>query len=152
MRELLLHDLGHNLAPQTAGGHDVGLVERPDGRGRVLGQSEVCSKTSDTLDLVARIRLGVAGVATAIVLGALTEVDTASKLADNVEIDATADLSLERRAVNEGVRGEEAGTKVAVCAHLLAQLQDTLLWTHSTGAPLGTTDGTKENGISGLCC
>lgn len=152
LRELLLHDLGHGLAPQTAGGHDVGLVERPDGRSRVLGQGEVCSETSDTLDLVAGVRLSVERVAAAIVLFTVAEVDTTSKLTDNVKVDATADLRLERRAVDERVRGEETGTKVAVCAHLLAELQDALLWTYSTGAPLGTTDGTKKNGISGLCC
>lgn len=101
--ELLLHDLSHGLAPQTAGGHDVGLVERPDGRGRVLGQSEVCSETSDTLNLVAGVRLSVERVAAAVVLFTLAEVDTASKLADDVEVDATANLSLEGRAVDKGV-------------------------------------------------
>lgn len=96
LRELLLHDLGHGLAPQTAGGHDVGLVERPDGRRRVLRKCEMCGETSDALDLVARVRLGILGEAFAVVLDAVAEVDAASKLTDNVEVDATADLSLER--------------------------------------------------------
>jgi hypothetical protein len=152
LRELLLHDLGHDLAPQAAGGHHVGLVERPDGRRRVLGQREVCGETSDALDLMAVVGLGVAGVAAAVVLGALAEVNATRELADDVEVDATADFSFERRAVDEGVRGEEAGAKVAVCAHFLAESQDSLLRTHGAGAPFGTANGSEKNGIGGFGC
>ena len=151
LRELLLHDLSHDLAPQSAGGHHVGLVERPDRRGRVLGQSEVGSKTSDAFDLVAVVGLGVAGVAAAVVLCALAEVDAASELADNVEVHAAADLSLERRAIDEGLGGEETRAKVSVGAHFFAQLEDALFRTHLACTPLGTANGSEEDCIGGLC-
>jgi hypothetical protein len=151
LRELLLHDLGHDLAPQSAGGHHVGLVERPDGRGRVLGQSEVGSETGDALDLVAVVGLCVAGIAAAVVLCALAEVDAASELADDVEVHATTDLGLERRAIYERLRGKEARAKVSVGAHFFAQLENALLRSHLAGAPLGTANGSEENGIGSLC-
>jgi hypothetical protein len=151
LRELLLHDLGNDLAPQPASRHHVGLVERPDGRGRVLGQSEVGSETGDALDLVAVVGLCVAGVAAAVVFCALAKVDAASELADNVEVDATADLGLEGRAVDEGFGGEEARAEVSVGAHFFAQLEDALLRTHLAGAPLGTANGSEEDSIGGLC-
>ena len=151
LRELLLHDLRHNLAPQAAGGHHVGLVERPDGRGRVLGQSEVSSKTSDALDLVAVVGLCVASVAAAVVFCALAEVDAASELADNVEVHATTDLGLEGRAVDERLGGEETRAKVSVGAHFFAQLENALLRSHLAGAPLRTANGSEEDGIGSLC-
>jgi hypothetical protein len=112
----------------------------------------VCGETSDALDLMAVVGLGVAGVAAAVVLGALAEVNATRELADDVEVDATADFSFERRAVDEGVRGEEAGAKVAVCAHFLAESQDSLLRTHGAGAPFGTANGSEKNGIGGFGC
>jgi hypothetical protein len=151
LRELLLHDLGHDLAPQPAGRHHVGLVERPDGRGRVLRQSEVGSEAGDALDLMAVVGLCVAGVAAAVVFCALAKVDAAGKLADNVEVDAAADLGLEGRAVDEGFGGEEARAEVSVGAHFFAQLENALLRTHLAGAPLGTANGSEEDSIGGLC-
>jgi hypothetical protein len=151
LRELLLHDLSHNLAPQTAGRHHVGLVERPHRRGRVLSQSEVGSEASDALNFVAVVGLRVAGVAAAVVLCALAEVDAAGQLADNVEVDAAADLGLEGRAVDEGLGGEEARAKVSVGAHFFAQLEDALFRADLAGAPFGTANGSEEDGVGGLC-
>lgn len=135
LRVIPLHDLGDNLPPQSASGENVGLVERPDRSWRVFGKSEVCGQMSDALNLSARVRLSVHCVATSIILLALAEVDAASQFADNVEVGATADLGLERRASNERFRGEEAGTEVSKGAHFLAELQKTLLGTDSAGAP-----------------
>jgi hypothetical protein len=129
LREFLLHDLGDNLSPQSAGGEDVGLVQTPDGSWGVLGEGEVGGETGDALDLRARVGLSVHGVTRTIVLDAVAEVDTTGQFADNVDVDATADLGLERRALDERVGGEEAGSEVAECAHLLAQLQETLFGT-----------------------
>ena len=151
LRELLLHDLSHDLAPQPACRHHVGLVERPDRRGRALGQSEVGSEAGNALDLVAVVGLCVAGVAATVVLCALAEVDAASKLADNVEVDAAADLGLEGRAVDERLGGEEAGAKVSVGAHFFAQLENALLRSYLAGAPLGTANGSEEDRVGGLC-
>ena len=95
LRELLLHDLGDDLSPQSAGGEHVGLVQTPDGSWGVLGESEVGGETSDALNLMARVGLGVHGVTRTIVLGAVTEVDTTGQFADNVDVDATADFGLE---------------------------------------------------------
>lgn len=135
LRELLLHDLCDDLSPQSAGGEHVGLVQTPDrGRG-VLGEGEVGSETGDALDLRARVGLGVHGVTRTVILGAVTEVDTTGQLTDNVDVDTTADFGLERRAIDERVGGEEARSKVAECAHLLAKLQETLLGTDCASAP-----------------
>lgn len=131
----LLHNLGDNLAPQTAGSEDIGLVQTPDGQGRVVLQSEVGGETDDALDLLARVGLSVHGVSGAIVLLALTKVDTARQLADDVEVNAAADVGLERRALDQRGRSEVAGPQVAECAHFLAQLEDTLFWAHGAGAP-----------------
>jgi hypothetical protein len=129
LRELLLHDLSNDLSPQSAGGEHVGLVQTPDGSWGVLGESEVGGETGDALDLGARVGLSVHGVTRAIVLNTVTEVDTTGQFADDVDVDATADFGLERRALDERVRGEEAGSEVAECAHLLAQLEKTLFGT-----------------------
>jgi hypothetical protein len=97
------------------------------------------------------VGLGVAGIAATVVLCALAEVDAAGQLADNVEVDAAADLGLERRAVDEGLGGEEAGAQVAVGAHFFAQLEDALLRTDLAGAPFGTANGSEEDGVGGFC-
>jgi hypothetical protein len=151
LRELLLHDLSHDLAPQSASRHHVGLVERPDRRGRVLGQSEVGGEAGDALDLVAVVGLCVAGVATAVVLCALAEVDAAGELADDVEVDAAADLGLEGRAVDERLGGKETRAKVSVGAHFFAQLENALFRTHLACTPLGTANGSEEDCIGSLC-
>lgn len=101
LRELLLHDLGDDLAPKTAGSQDVGLVETPDGQGRVVLQGQVSGQTDDALDLGPRVRLCVHSESAAVVLLALAEVDTARQLADDVEVDAPADVCPQRRAFDQ---------------------------------------------------
>ena len=58
---------------------------------------------------------------------AVAKVDAARQLADDGEVGAAANLSLEGRTVNQGLGSEAAGTQVAVGAELFAQLEDALL-------------------------
>ncbi|KAI6767077.1 hypothetical protein HG531_011437 [Fusarium graminearum] len=149
VRELLLKSLVHDLSPQTAGGQHVGLVERPHFL-VTTASCEETSQTSDTLNLLSGVRLSVPGRAGAVILLALAKVDSASEFSHNDDIGTAADLGLEGRGVDEGVRGEEARSQVAVCAHLLAELQKTLLGTDSTGAPFGASNGTEEDSVGSL--
>lgn len=146
--ELVLEQLRDGLPPQTAGGQDVGLVETPDlGRG-VLRQSQVGRQTSDPLDLGLAVGLRVQGESGAVVLLAVTEVDTARQLTDNDEVGAPADFRLERGPVYEGVGSETAWPQVAVGAQLLAKGQDALLRADGRrGTPFGTANGAEENGV-----
>lgn len=100
LRELLGHDLGHDLAPQATGRKDVGLVQTPYGQRRVVLQSQVRGQAGDALDLGARVWLGVHCVPGAIVLLPFTEVDATGQLTDDVEVDAAAHLCLQWRAVD----------------------------------------------------
>lgn len=108
--ELVGHDLGEDLTPETAGGENVGLVETPDGSGRAVCEGKVSSETGDALDLGARVRLRVQSEAIAIILLAVTEVDAASQLAHDGEVGATAYLGLEGRVGYQRLRREEAGS------------------------------------------
>lgn len=168
LRELLLHNLRNNLAPQTAGSEDISLVQGPHGQGRVVLQSKVGSETDDTLDLGAGVGLSVHGVTGAVIFRALAEVNATGEFTDDVEVDAAADLLLERGALDQGGSGEVAGTQVAECAHLLTELKDTLLGADSASSPLldwneygvgmvgmggwtyRATDGTEEDGVGVL--
>lgn len=145
--KLLGHGLGDNLAPQAARGENVGLVQAPHGGGRVPRKGEVTRQAGDALDLGTGVGLGVHGVTGAVILGALAKVDAAGQLADDGEVGAAAHLGLEGRELDEGVGGEEGRSQVAVRAHLLAQLEETLLRADGAGAPFGTTDGTEDDGI-----
>lgn len=80
----------------------------------------------------------------------LAKVDSARKFPHDDNVCAAAHIGLERRVLDEGVRGKEAGPQVSVRAHLLAQLQQPLLWADGAGAPFGTANGTEQDGISVL--
>jgi hypothetical protein len=148
--ELLGHDLGDHLSPQSRCGEHIGLVEGPDWKGWVVLEGEVRSETRDTLNLWARVWLGVPGGAVTIVLLSLAKVDATGQFADDVEVDIAADLGLERRDVDEGFRGEVARSKVTIGAELLAQSEDTLLWTDLASSPFGSANGSEEDGVGGL--
>lgn len=149
IRELLLERLGHDLSPQAAGRQHVSLVERPHLLVTTASREE-SSQTSNSLNLLAGVRLGVPGRTRAVVLLALAKVDTTRELADNDDVGAAAHFGLEGGGVDEGVRGEEARSQVSVCSHLLAQLQKTLLRADSAGTPFGASDGTEEDGVGSL--
>lgn len=59
LRELGLHGLGDDLAPEAARGQHVGLVEASHGRGRAAREREVRRERRDALDLGPRARLRV---------------------------------------------------------------------------------------------
>jgi hypothetical protein len=52
--------------------------------------------------------------------------------------------------VDEGLGGEVAGSDVAICAHLLAQREDALLWPDPARPPFWTPNGAEEDCICGL--
>lgn len=149
VRELARERLLHDGAPEAARREHVGLVERPDLLVAAAAGQEA-RQARDALDLGARVGLRVPGVARAVVLLALAEVDAARELADDDEVGAAAHGRLERGRVDEGVGREEAGSQVAVRAHLLAQLQQPLLRADGAGAPFGAADGAEEDGVGGL--
>lgn len=144
LRELGRHGLRHDPAPEPARRQHVGLVQAPHGRGRVAREREVRGQSRDTLDLGARVQLGVPGHLVAGVevgLLALAEVDAARELADHRKIGAAADRGFQGRELDERVRREEARAQVPVRLHLLAQPQDPLLGTHRARAPFRPADG-----------
>ena len=98
-------------------------------------QSQVCGETGDALDLGARVRLGVEGVAAAVVFLSLAEVDTTGQFTDDVEVDATADVGSQGGTFDEGGGGKVAGTKVAEGGHFFAQFEDTLFWADGASSP-----------------
>lgn len=150
IRELAFKRLRHDLAPQTAGGQHIRLVQGPN---LLLASAtgHEASQTSNTFDLGAGVGFRVPGRAGAVVFLALAKVDAARQLADNDNVGATADLRLEGRGVNEGVRGKEAWAQVTVCSHLFAQLQKALFRSDGASAPFRAANGTEKNGIGGVC-
>lgn len=126
LRKLVGKHLGDNLAPQPASGEHVGLVQTPDLAGRVVGEGKEASQARDAFDFGARVGLRVKGETRPVVLLAVTKVDAARQLADDDKISAAADFGLERRRVDEGIRGEAARAQVTVGAQLLAQLKNAL--------------------------
>lgn len=147
--ELPLEQLGDDLAPQAAGGQDVGLVQAPDGL-LAAGDGEEAGQAADALDLLAGVGLRVPGLAVAGVLLALAKVDTARQLADDDHVGAAADVGLEGGEVDEGLGGEAAGAQVTVGSHLLAEPQETLLGADGAGAPFRAADGAEEDGVGGV--
>lgn len=149
VRKLLFKRLRHDFAPEAARRQHIGLVERPH-LGVAASPGQEPREPGHALHLGARVGLLVPRVPAAVVLVALAKVDAARELADNDKVGAAAHGRLERRGVDEGVRGKEAGAQVAVGAHLLAQAEEPLLGADGAGAPFGTADGAEEDGVGGL--
>lgn len=145
--KLLLEDLMDNFPPQTTGGEHVCLVQTPDLRRRGLLHSQKASKAGNPLNLMPVVWLGVHGETGSIILCPVTKVYAARKLAYDNEVGATADLSLQRRTVDQTVGGKAAGAQVAEGSHLFAQLQETLLRADRANTPFWATDGTKQDSI-----
>ena len=82
---------------------------------------KMSGKTSNTLNLSARIGLSVHSVPIAIVFLAVSKVDSAGQFTNDVEVDAAADVGLEGGDVDERRGGEAAGSEVAECAHFFAK-------------------------------
>lgn len=149
IRELLLERLRHDLAPQTTRSQHIGLIQTPNLLVPTPPGQEA-SQPRDALNLLTGVRLRVPGLAGAVVLLPLAEVDAARELAHDDEVGALADGGLERGVLDEGVRGEEAGAQVAVRAHLLAKLEEALLRADGAGAPFRAADGAEEDGVGGF--
>lgn len=135
LRELLLHNLRDDFAPQPTRRENVSLVQTPHGEWRVVLQGHVGRETGDALDFGARVRLRVERVAVAIIFLTVAEVDATSQFTDNVEIDAAADVGAEGRAFDERGGGEVAGTEVTEGAHFFAELEEALFGADGTGSP-----------------
>ncbi len=148
LRKLVLEDLVHHLAPEPARRQHVGLVQRDDAR-VAPGLGQVAAEPRDALDLWFRVDGRVKRI-DAVVLFSLAKVQARGQLADQHDVGAAADGRLERRGLDEGVRGEEAGAEVAVGAHLAAQPQEALLRADGAGAPFGAADGAEEHRVRGL--
>lgn len=123
LRELVGHDLCDNFPPQSAGCEHIGLVQTPHWQGGIILQREMACKTRDTLNLGARVRFRVESEAVAGVLLAVAKVDAACQLADDVEVDVTAYVGLERRDVDQRWCGKVAGSEVAKGAQFFAQFK-----------------------------
>ena len=74
-------------------------------------------------------------MAVAVVFFALAEVDAPGQFADDVEVDAAADVGFEGGDFNEGVGGEVAGAQVSERVHFFAELEEALLRADGAGAP-----------------
>lgn len=98
-------------------------------------QRQVCRQPRHSLDLRPRVWFRVPRMSVAVVFFALAEVDAPGQFADDVEVDAAADVGFERRDVDEGVRGEVAGAQVAEGVHFFAELEEALLRADGAGAP-----------------
>ena len=98
-------------------------------------QGEMAGQTSDTLNLRARVGLGVEREPITGVFLTIAEVDTASQFTNDVEVNAAADLGLEWRDVDEGGSSEAAGPEVSECAHFFAEFEDALFGADGAVAP-----------------
>ncbi len=135
-----------DLAPQARRLEHVRLVDRAEVR-RAAHAGELACHAHDALDLVGVILLGVVGhIANTI---ALAEVDAARELADDEHVDASDDVGLHRRAVDERVE-DLHGAQVRIRAESLPQAEKSLLGADPLGiggVPLGTADGAQEHRV-----
>lgn len=148
IRELVLVDLINDSTPESACRQHVCLVERDNPRIAPFPGQDT-AQARDTLDLWFRVNGGVERVGSVILLS-LSEIQARGQLADDNHVGAAADGRLQGGGLDKGVGREEAGTEVAVGAHLTAQLQETLLRADGAGAPFGATDGAEKHGIGGF--
>lgn len=145
--ELLLKHLGRDLSPQPARRQHVGLVKTPH-RLVATRNGEETRKTRHTLNLWPAVGFRVHGLAIAVVLDAVAEVNATGQLTNHDKVGAAADLSLERGEVDEGVGGEVARAQIAVGTHLFAEAEEALFRADGAGAPFGAADGAEEHGRS----
>jgi hypothetical protein len=138
LREFVGDNLCHDFAPQSACGEHIGLVQTPDGEGRVVLEGKVGGEASDALNLGTRVGFCVESEAVAVVFLAVTEVDSTGQFTDDVEVDATAYFGFEWGDVDKRGCGETAWPKVAKGAQLFAEFEDSLFGTDGTMTPFLT--------------
>ena len=138
------HLLG-DLAPQTAGGQHVGLVD--DGQVLVALHGHLETEFQDALDLGTGVDIGIVGHV--VVLMLLSEVHAAREFAQHDEVGTADEFILQRRLVEQTVEGDD-GTHVGIEAQFLTHGQQTGLGTDLgrwVVVELQVADGSKEHGI-----
>jgi hypothetical protein len=116
--ELVLEDLIYHLAPESACRQHVRLIQRNDSR-LSPGPGQEATHQRDTLNFWFRVNSGVECICP-IVFFSFSEIQARGQLPDQHHVGAAADVRLQRRVLDEGVGGEEAGTEVSVGGHLTA--------------------------------
>lgn len=106
-------------------------------------QCKMCCKAGDSLDFGTRVWLRVPGVPISFIFLAVTKVYSSSQFTDDVEVNAAADFSFERRDIDERLGSEIAGSKVSICSHFLTESEDSLLWSDFACTPFRTANGTQ---------
>lgn len=110
----------------------------------------MCGETSNTLNLLSAVCLGIPCVSITGILLSLAEVETAGQFADDVEVGAAAAVGLQWGGLDEGLGGEVAWAEVSVGSHLLAELENALFWADCTGSPFWATNGSEKDSVGGL--
>ncbi len=142
--EFLGVDAGHDLAPQAAGLHDIGLVDR--GHLAAPLASGLEGGAGDALDLRHRIFAQVGGAVGG--AGLLAEIDAAGQFAEDDQIDAFDDLLLQRRTVRHHWRDLQR-PQIGEQAHGLADRQQAFLGPALAAVPFGTADGAQQDRVGG---
>ena len=140
--ELLGMDAGHDLAPQAAGLHDVGLVDRGHLATTLLGGLE--GGAGHPLNLRHGVFAQVGGAIGG--AGLLAEIDAAGQFAEDDQIDALDDLLLQRRAVRQHRRHLQR-PQIGEQAHRLADRQQPLFRTRLAAIPFRPADGAQQHGV-----
>ena len=150
IRVLAGMDVGHDLAPEQAAFHDVGLFRAGDAVVAAAGQLE--GDSGDALDLAGRVDLGVKAPALAVWQGLdparLTKIDAAAKLAHDHNIKARDHLMLQGRGIGQGVK-TDGRPKVREHIHRLAKAQEARFRPHiaPNACPLRTADRAHQHRI-----
>ncbi|MNJ54906.1 hypothetical protein D3C77_503680 [compost metagenome] len=149
--------LGHfldDLAPQLAGGQDVGLVDRAELLAAHAGHVE--TDPGDTADFALAVWQGVVGLTLAAcqLTGAAwrAEVDAAGQFANDENIQAGDDFRFQRRSVGQ-LRVEDRRAQVGEQAQLRTDLQQAALGANVALdlVPFRPANGAEQHGV-GLAC
>ena len=146
-----LMQLGHRLAPQHAGMHDIGLLDRMH-LATALAR-EVEADAGHALDLRRRIDLGIDRLLGAVRQGLhaarLAEIHTTGQLAQDQDVQPLDQLALQRRGV--GQRREHDGrAQIGEQVHFLAQAQQAALrlLLERQIVPFRAADGAEQHGVN----
>ena len=137
-----------DLAPETRGFEDVGLVDYRQVTAAAHGQPE--RHVQHALDLLPRVGAGVHGpVAPFVAALRPSEIDAARQFADADEVGAPHHLGLERRAVGQRVE-ERDGAQVGEQSQRLAHAQQPLFGAYrrfGVVVVFGVADGAEQHGV-----